>query len=293
MFWRLFLLRCIGAYLRNVPDHPGRWRLIDPAVALAPALRARTQPIVIKVRDGFRLQIDGSSQTGRILYATGEYESETSRLVHRLLGPGQTMIDVGANIGYFTVVGARAVGPKGHVVAFEPVAAVRERLLCNVRLNQLTNVTIREEALSVRSGTAVLFTGPENDTGLASLRPLAASAQVNVVQARLDDLWDSTRPIALIKIDVEGAELAALQGMSECLSRDSPDLIVEVTDEYLRAMGSSAASLVAFLLVCGYSMFRIDGTGLVQVEGVEGLKHCPSQFNALFTKRTDIAGLMG
>jgi FkbM family methyltransferase len=283
VFWRLFLLRCIGAYMRNVPDHPGRWRLIEPAVALAPALRALTQPIVIKVRDGFRLQIDGSSQTGRILYATGEYESETSRLVQRLLSPGQTMIDVGANIGYFTVVGARAVGPKGHVVAFEPVAAVREQLLRNVRLNHLANVTVREEALSARSGATVFFT-PEHDTGMATLRPLPTSAQVNVVQARLDDLWDSAQPIALIKIDVEGAEMAALEGMSECLYRHSPDLIVEVTDGYLRALGSSAALLAQFLTDRGYSMYWIDHDRLVPIPGLADLAGCPTQFNALFTK---------
>jgi FkbM family methyltransferase len=287
--WRLFLLRCIGAYLRNAPDHPGRWRLIGPAVALAPALRSRTRPIVINVRDGFRMQIDGSSQTGRILYATGEYESETSQLIQRLLGPGQTMIDVGANIGYFAIVGARAVGSQGRVVAFEPVTGVREQLVRNLQLNGLANVTIRDEALSARSGTAVFFTGPQDDTGLASLRPLAASAQVRVAQARLDDLWDARQPIALIKIDVEGAELAALEGMAECLSRHSPDLIVEMTDEYLRALGASAASLLAFLAEKGYSMYRIDHHALVPIPGPADLARCPSQFNALFTKRPHTA----
>ena len=282
--WRRFLLSCLGAYLRHAPDHRGRWRLIAPAVALAPVLRSRTQPFVIRVRDGFRMRIDGSSQTGRMLYATGEYESETSRLVQRLLGPGQTMIDVGANIGYFSIVGARAVGTQGQVVAFEPVTAVRERLLANLRLNGLTNVTVRVEALSARSGTAVFFTGPQDDTGLASLRPLAASTQVNVAQARFDDLWDASRPVALVKIDVEGAELAALEGMAGCLDRDSPDLIVEVTDDYLRAMDASAVSLVTFLADKGYAMYRIDHHALVPVDAAH-LDQCPSQFNALFTKR--------
>ena len=226
-----------------------------------------------------------------MLYATGEYESETSRLVQRLLGPGQTMIDVGANIGYFSIVGARAVGAQGQVVAFEPVTAVRERLLANLRINGLTNVTVRDVALSASSGTAVFFTGPQDDTGLASLRPLAASTQVTVVQARFDDLWDPSRPVALIKIDVEGAELAALEGMAGCLDRDSPDLIVEVTDEYLRALGASAASLVTFLADKGYAMYRIDHNALVPVDAAH-LNQCPSQFNALFTKRPNPGGMI-
>lgn len=286
MSWQLTAVRALGTYLRHAPDHPGRWRLIAPAVALAPALRHTAASWVIDVREGFRIQVDGSSQTGRMLYATGEYESETTRIVKRLLRPGDTMIDVGANIGYFSLLGARTVGPRGHVVAFEPVTRVRQRLLHNLTLNDVANITVRDEALAASGGPAEFFTGPADDSGLASLRPLAASTRVSVMRARLDDLWETERPIALIKIDVEGAEMAALEGMAGCLSRDAPDLIVEVTDEYLRALGASAASLVAYLTNMGYSMYRIDHDGPVLV-GADGLEACPSQFNALFTKRPD------
>ncbi|MCU1384017.1 MAG: FkbM family methyltransferase [Acidobacteria bacterium] len=253
-------------------------------MALAPALRDTRRVWTIRVREGFRMQIDGSSQTGRMLYATGEYESETTRIVTRFLAPGDTMIDVGANIGYFTILGARRVGPRGRVVAFEPVGRVRERLTYNLQLNDLTNVTVRDEALSAQSGAAEFFTGPQDDSGLASLRPLAASTRVSVMRARLDDLWDADQPIALIKIDVEGAEMAALEGMAGCLTRHSPDVIVEVTDEYLRALGASAAALVGFLTGQGYSMYRIDHDRLAPVAAA-GLGDCPSQFNAFFTKR--------
>jgi ribosomal protein L11 methylase PrmA len=107
MSWRLLALRALGSYLRHAPAHRGRWRLIAPAVALAPALKATRRSAVIRVREGFRFRVDGTSQTGRILYATGEYEAPTTRVIKRLLKPGDTVIDVGANIGYFSVVGAR------------------------------------------------------------------------------------------------------------------------------------------------------------------------------------------
>jgi FkbM family methyltransferase len=293
MSWRLLALRGLGAYLRRVPEHRGRWRLIASAVALAPELRTLKTPRVIRSRDGLLLEVDGSSQTGRILFATGEYEPDTTRVIRGLLSPGQVMIDVGANIGYFSMVGARAVGAQGRVVAFEPAAGVRDALQKNLRLNAIGNVEVRDEALAARSGTIEFFTGPEHDTGLASLRELPGSARTLVKQVRFDEIWQSDKPVTLIKIDVEGAETAVLEGMERCLARDSPHLIVEVTDEYLRGMGSSAASLVTLLQRHGYSMFRIDADRLRPVASVERLIDCPSQFNALFTKAADVSRLIG
>jgi len=282
--WQLPALRVIGAYLRHAPEHPGRWRLIDPAVRLAPALRSVTAPMVIRVREGFAMQIDGSSQTGRMLYATGEYESETSLLIQRLLRPGDTMVDVGANIGYFTILGARAVGVRGRVAAFEPMPHVRQRLERNIALNRLTNVVVRSEALSDTPGLSTFYAGPVDDTGLASLRPLDGSSQVDVMRARFDDIWNRSDRVALVKIDVEGAEMAAIGGMTECLKRDAPHIILEVTDGYLRAMGSSADALVAHLIGFGYSVYRISHGPLVPIRHADDLKGCPPQFNALFTK---------
>jgi hypothetical protein len=106
-----------------------------------------------------------------------------------------------------------------------------------------------------------------------------------VTQARFDDLWKVDEPIALIKIDVEGAEMAALHGMSGCLARDEPDVILEVTDQYLRALGSSAESLVRFLADLGYSMYQIGANSLARIDRPADLTRCPPQFNALFTKK--------
>jgi FkbM family methyltransferase len=288
--WRRFVLRCVGMYLRRAPMHPGRWRLIEPAVMMAPLLRTMSGSRVIRAREGFRLRVDGSSQTGRMLYMTGEYEQATTRVIQKILAPGQTMIDVGANIGYFSILGARTVGPHGRITAFEPMGRVRQQLVENLRLNGLANVTVREEALARASGEASFYPGPENDTGLASLRPLERSAEVRVKQARLDDLWDHQHSIALIKMDVEGAEMSALEGMEQCLRRHEPDLIVEITDEYLRGLGSSAASLYAFLDGKGYAAYEIGTEGrLFPVTSAGQLERCPSQFNALFTKRANAA----
>jgi FkbM family methyltransferase len=197
------------------------------------------------------------------------------------------MIDVGANIGYFAMVAARAVGPKGRVCAFEPVVEVRGILEKNLRLNDITNVSVRSEALSSEAGTAEFFTVPSRDTGLASLRKLPDATTVVVQRARFDDIWDDA-PIALVKIDVEGAELAVLHGMARILERLAPDLVIEITDGYLRGMGSSAEDLISFLAGFGYSIYWIDREELVPISDGRHLRSCPSQFNALCTTRPEV-----
>ncbi len=277
--WGMTRLRCLGLYLRHAPEHPGRWRLVRRAARLAPILKASSRRRVIRVAGLGRMAIDGSSQTGRILFATGSYEPGCSLVMRQHLHPGACMIDVGANIGYFTLAAARRVGPSGRVVAFEPQESVRRELVENVRLNGLTNVSIREEALSASSGSAEFYPGRRDNTGLASLRPLEGVTPTRVVQARFDDLWDD-RAITLVKIDVEGAELQVLEGMSRCLERHRPSLVIEVTDGYLRALGASAEALYTWVQSRGYRLFQIEEDGrLTRLESPSAVGRS-TQFNA-------------
>lgn len=278
-WWWLAELRVLGAYLRHAPEHRGRWRLARRAAALAPALRTSTGVRVIRVRGVGWLAVDGTSQTGRILYAIGVYERGSTELLRRVLRSGDTMIDIGANIGYFSVVAARAVGHGGRVVAFEPQDRVRRRLEQNLRLNHLHNVTVRHEALSSSAGE-MDFYAPEADTGLASLRHLDGLGATRVETRTFDELWDGG-PVRLVKIDVEGAEEHVLSGMTRCLSTWRPDLLVEVTDTYLRGLGSSARTLFERLTAAGYRMHRIDDDGTLEpIASASALDRLPAQFNA-------------
>jgi FkbM family methyltransferase len=281
---KLNVLRVLALYLRWSPLEWGRWRVASLAVRLSPLLKETKWRRVVHARAGVRLRIDGSSQTGRILYATGEYEPATTSILEQLVRPGDTVIDVGANIGFFTVVAARLVGPGGRVLAFEPIPEVREKLVDNVQVNGLSNVSIYAEALGAEDTSTVLYLGPSQDTGLSSLRSMEASTQLAIRQLRLDSLWKDDRPIRLIKIDVEGAEMAALHGMASCLSRHQPALVVEITEAFLRQMKSSAEEVRTFLSARGYSMYQIlDSGGLSPVSSASDLARCPPQFNALFT----------
>lgn len=269
--------------LRHFPFEAGRWRFIPYALKRAEELPPDAIRDV-KTRDGFRMRVRVSDWLGRHVYVRGEYEPDTAQVFKALLSPGDCFVDVGANAGYFTLLASKRVGAKGKVLAFEPVPVTRKELLTNLGLNYTTNVTVFEQALSNAAGHTSFSVGPENHRGTSSLRALNNGSETLTVEtARLDDLLPKDQRVSLIKIDVEGAEQLALEGMTACLQRDHPDLVIEVTDEYLKPMGHSAASLCGLLGSLGYRMYAIEQNALTPIT-IEQAAKVP-QYNALFTVR--------
>src|SRR5439155_1308096 len=156
-------------------------------------------------------------------------------------------VDVGANIGAFTAVLARAVGPEGHVHAFEPLAAARERLQRNLELNRLDNVTIHDAAVADEAGTAQLAlygAGYESWSSLTRGTVELPSQRLEPVERRevpttTLDAFAATQGIeriAALKVDVEGAEGRVLRGAQELLAARRIDLLVlELSDNTLEA----------------------------------------------------------
>ena len=164
--------------------------------------------------------------------AFGLYELTTARLIKQLLSPGSHFVDAGANIGYFTLIAAQRVGPTGRVDAFEPQPDNRKRLLEHLQANRLTDhVTVHALALSDRFGVARIHSyrdDPSFNHGCASMFASASegSASVSTVKTdRLDKVLEATSP-ALIKIDVEGAEPAVIEGAASLLTGTRPAAII-------------------------------------------------------------------
>lgn len=169
-------------------------------------------------------------------------EPEFARL-HELVRPGDNAIDIGANVGAFTVRLSELVGPKGHVWSLEPVPQTFELLTANVARCRWQNVTRLNVAASAEA-RLITMTVPTYATGLANNYEAQitedGSGDVSAHAIPIDNVGIPCQ-IALVKIDVEGHELPALQGMRKLLERDRPVLIIEGRDQavetYLRGLG--------------------------------------------------------
>ena len=189
-------------------------------------------------------------------YALGTSEPAVQDALARLLQPGMTMYDVGANVGFLTILAGRFVGPTGHVIGFEPVPASARQIEHNARLNAFTHVIVCEKALSDTDGTApFLVSGDPTWSKLAGHDTTVDEqvGEISVTRCRLDTIVrDTDLPLPhLIKIDVEGYEIEVLAGASETLRRSRPLLLIELH-------GTNA--LVAEALTnLGYHAIVLDG----------------------------------
>lgn len=160
---------------------------------------------------------------GKILrILNGTYEREQTALFQQLLRPGATVLDVGANVGYYTLLASVLAGDAGRVHAFEPEPKNAGFLRDHVRINRRRNVTVQQAAVSDRAGTARFDFGGGSGTG-----HLADTGAIEVRTLRLDDYCaeHGLAPSA-IKIDVEGAEVSVLEGARETLARHRPILFL-------------------------------------------------------------------
>jgi FkbM family methyltransferase len=174
-------------------------------------------------------------------------------LVERHLSPGDVFIDCGANVGMFTVAGASKVEREGLVVSFEPVPETRAALERNITVNVFNNVIVLPHALSdVR--TQRTFFVAANGAGLSSFAPAVLGIPITVQTLRPDDVLPllGSRKVSVLKMDIEGAEVAALRGAKRLLSEHQPVLLVEVEDRHLRRQHSSAEELYELLESLGY-----------------------------------------
>lgn len=181
---------------------------------------------------------------GSLDCALALYEPEAMQAIRALVNVGDCCIDVGANFGYYTISLANWVGPSGLVVAFEPFPGNFAVLEKNVHLNQLHNVTLENSALSDCTGSVRLIYGAEDQlSATPSVGGYAVEgdrASMNVPGGRLDDYAADLRKAPnFIKIDVEGAELAVLEGARHTLLAARPALLVEIHD-----WGTEAAAKV-------------------------------------------------
>lgn len=176
------------------------------------------------------------------------------RAINDALTLGGTFIDIGANVGFFTLIGARLVGPAGTVYAFEPVPRTAEALRSNVALNDLSQVTIYDCAVAEQTATMRVAVGDSDQ--VAHIVEGPGEGDIDVRGVALDDLnLEVHEKNCVVKIDAEGAEYRVLLGMRNFVSRVRPTILCE-----LHTMGRRAQHPVTDLLLdMGYVIDWLGG----------------------------------
>jgi len=252
-------------YFRIMPIPKGKaalWDSVKWVFARAPgAMDTR----ITRTRQGHRMRVRFEEGNERDLYFWGTWTPGIEWLMRRTLRKSDVFVDVGANVGYFTLFGSKLVGQEGHVFAIEASPTTHRICQSNIDLNGCNNVTLYQCAASNQSGATTLYP-PDNECDLASLRPNVrgkySSGLVthHLKAVRVDELLgdEIKKRIRLIKIDVEGADYLTLQGMHQILDApESPDVICEVNDGFLREMGASETDLIDYMLKLGYRAYLL------------------------------------
>jgi FkbM family methyltransferase len=250
--------------LRQVRAHPANAAAPNRAVLRTCVWQLRKRltrrPIA---RRAYGLDLSFPHRSGSLsnLVYFGEcFEWENINFLRRYLRPGDTVVDAGANVGMFTYAAAEAVAPDGRVHVFEPLAWAAEAITANIERNRLGGrVTLYPIAVADRAGT-VRFA---SDLDVSSHIEFVAGSSFNKQSTEVPtDTLDATLPagpIALAKIDVEGAELLALQGFREHLAAGNPPVVmIEAHNGTLKKMGSSRVEVLELLRDLGYEMHLFD-----------------------------------
>ncbi len=225
-------------------------------------------PVEVADFDGdLRFTLNLGEHMASQIFWFGYYSGEIARLMKQLLRPGDIFIDGGANIGELSLVAAKSVGPGGRVLSFEPAAGTYGSLVNHVRINGMEQTILAfRKGLSDQIGSREIFSADTHyrdgslHTGLVTMfRSDQRGASLGEIELTTIDaiardvLLDR---LAGVKLDIEGAELAAIRGASDTLARFRPWLIVEIGAETCHAAGYDPAEVLEALP--GYRFLRIE-----------------------------------
>lgn len=227
---------------------------------------------------GHHMYLDAHDTLG--LSLNGTYEELETALVTKEVKKGDIVVDIGANIGYYTLLFARLVGDEGKVYAFEPDPASFALLKKNVEKNGYKNVVLVKKAVSDKTGTIKLYICEENKGDHRIYNSGDKRKYVEIKSTRLDDYFGEIHEnINFIKMDIQGSEGLALKGMADILKRNANlKIILEFWPIGLKRSGTSAAAVLEFLLNERFSLSELD-------ENTKRLS--PVTMNALLKKYKD------
>ncbi|MFF2927100.1 FkbM family methyltransferase [Streptomyces celluloflavus] len=248
-------------YVRYAPGTAGTATIVESF--LNAGLRDHPRRRRARTRFGATFLADTQDLIQRYLYIFEIWEPHLTRWLERRLKPDDVFVDVGANIGYYSVLASRLVGATGGVAAVEASPTFHQMLVRQVQINGCTNIRTVNAAVSDREETVKFSLASSRSMGANSIVPYdgAVESTFEAVARPLPDVVteEEITRARVIKIDVEGAEGAVLRGLSPMLSRLRPDaeLAIEVTPQRMAELGDSVEELLETLKVHGFHTYRL------------------------------------
>ena len=229
---------------------------------------------VVDYDDGLLFHCDTQSFLEWYIFFYGAFRPEVSRLINRMLRPGQVAIDIGANVGMHSVIMANRVGPTGHVVVFEPDPHPMGRLRRNMALNGIDWVTTVEAAVSARSETRTFYLHDDTIGNFANASLVAANvgkqtASVEMQVVSIDE-WMRDNPLPrvdVVKLLAQGEEYNALQGMRGLIERDRPKIFFLFEPSYWHRQDLELMDAVKFFAGHGYGVQEVEFRSRREVVG--------------------------
>ena len=259
------LIPVVRGYIRYVPIAAGKKSFWNTVVN--PYFAWQSYEFEASTIFGSRVHGNTRELLQQYLYYFGVWEPHLTRWIRRRLASGDTFVDVGANVGHFTLLASKLVGDSGRVVAIEASGQTFEALVQNLSRNKVRNVRAIHAAASDLPGVVKVFRGPETHIGLSTIieaeaRKQGCELEGQVAAAPLLSLLnpEEIRTARLIKIDAEGAEWAVVAGMSSMLHSGRPDLevTVEINPACLARQGRSADELVQIFSAAGFHPYLLE-----------------------------------
>ncbi|MDO5977546.1 FkbM family methyltransferase [Flavivirga spongiicola] len=287
------VLSVLSDITRKLPYHRKLNQIYKHLNRLLLALGAK--PIVkAKMKDDTTILVDLSTKTERISFYTGQYDPDLISIIHSLFNPNTCFLDIGGNIGYYSVsIGnfIRSKKASGKVVAFEPFEGNYLRLINNLKENNLgeiceanqfglsnksekTEITLREDFKhGSNTGNAAIRTSEAMDEGF-KVSPIKLE--------RLDDVWCKDYShygnIDLIKMDIEGHEDFCLEGGKETINKHRPTILMEVNKPYYEAREVELDELFFPLIPKNYNIYKESGTKWSRIESLNDCSRLDNVF---------------
>lgn len=215
----------------------------------------------IQLKNGITLDLKIDDWVQENLFFLGEYEQAELRFAEKSLKPGDVFMDIGANIGLYTLCAFKAVGDSGRVISFEPLEENFKSLSKHVSINHGRNIVLEQMAISDRKEEIEIFYDDrELNLGMASSYLTSHTHSEKVAAISIDQYID-LNPMAkvdFIKIDIEGGEYKALLGMQNTLIRHSPILLIEINPEVLSGTEHDEQDMLRYLQDLGYQEHVIE-----------------------------------